>query len=534
MTLNLRQPTDQELRDLAMTLAGEIDPSKSPYNDPQTRTEAANILAVVINRYSMGRPTMIGGYDVEEFNSYSDVVLTPEQFNAWSSSDIDRTRQNYSANTDFFHNIVLDFFDGELRPTFPDATHYHADHVNPRWATNLRKTENGLLGSTGPHIFYSDVEWTGRRIGTARPSYERAASIPPPNPIPRPDDFDAADEQRKIPDAQQNNQVGPDTIRRRLDQGFDRMDQDLGPPVVDPRFEPILNRLTPEQMEGLRTELDEVRAQNRRQSDYEASTLQERMARSLQGLRESGRPDDDLDDAGILNTLGEERFADYARQRDGARRYHHAVAGMESLPDQEIEARMVALRSAKAEPGDEGAALQSDVARHVLALRAERQTDPAMAVRRIPEMKRAESELNPDDRESVSAFVGEGLRWQAVQGLAPGAQRAVPRELAQTLADGILAQQADARRDGVRPAVAMRASIDGIRNVFGDAHARSVMNSAFAEMRGADHLASMARHMFDRDEMGGMMSPAVPQMMPPVAYGQGAGRPALKPMGRAV
>jgi hypothetical protein len=171
MASRLREPTEQELRDLAMTLAGEIDQRRSPITDPQTRIEAANILATVVNRFSTDEPRRFGPSPIENYDSYSDVVRNARQYNAWMGQHLDTTRRNYDANRDFWDEAVKDFFAGDLQPSAPNATHYHADFVEPSWSRAIDP-----VAQTGPHIFYNDERFMQRPLGERRPSYAMAAS----------------------------------------------------------------------------------------------------------------------------------------------------------------------------------------------------------------------------------------------------------------------------------------------------------------------------------------------------------------------
>ncbi|MFN3169302.1 MAG: D-Ala-D-Ala carboxypeptidase family metallohydrolase [Hyphomicrobiales bacterium] len=170
MASRLREPTEQELRDLAMTLAGEIDQRRSPLTEPQTRIEAANILATVVNRFSTDEPMRFGRSQVRSYDSYSDVVRNAGQYNAWMGQHVDTSRRNYDANRDYWEGAVKDFFSGELQPSAPNATHYHADFITPPWSRSIER-----VAQAGPHIFYNDERYMGRPLGERRPSYAMAA-----------------------------------------------------------------------------------------------------------------------------------------------------------------------------------------------------------------------------------------------------------------------------------------------------------------------------------------------------------------------
>jgi hypothetical protein len=170
MASRLREPTEQELRDLAMTLAGEIDQRRSPITDPQTRIEAANILATVVNRFSTDEPRRFGPSPIENYGSYSDVVRNARQYNAWMGQHVGTTQRNYDANRNFWDGAVKDFFAGDLQPSAPNATHYHADFVQPSWSRSIDR-----VAQAGPHVFYNDERFMGRPLGERRPSYIMAA-----------------------------------------------------------------------------------------------------------------------------------------------------------------------------------------------------------------------------------------------------------------------------------------------------------------------------------------------------------------------
>lgn len=153
-----------------MTLAGEIDQRRSPLSRPETRIEAANILATVVNRFSTDEPMRFGRSQVRNYSDYSDVVRNAGQYNAWMGAHVPTTQRNYDANKDFWDSAVRDFFSGELQPSAPNATHYHADFISPSWSRSIDR-----VAQAGPHIFYNDERYMGRPIGEHRPSYPMAA-----------------------------------------------------------------------------------------------------------------------------------------------------------------------------------------------------------------------------------------------------------------------------------------------------------------------------------------------------------------------
>jgi hypothetical protein len=188
---------DREI--LAMTLAGEIDPRRSPYDDPQTLQEMANILAVAVNRYSTGAPAGFGpAYRsrpdgtrtterISDYGSISDVALQAPsvnsrnrefgQFSAFNPSHVRTTQANYNARPGYFQNVVDQFFSGQLQASIPDATHYHADWMTAWWADDFDK-----VGTSGAHHFYSDVRDMQRPLGGTRPAYAQLEFDQPAEP----------------------------------------------------------------------------------------------------------------------------------------------------------------------------------------------------------------------------------------------------------------------------------------------------------------------------------------------------------------
>lgn len=63
-------PSEQEKRNLALTIAGEIHPGMAKYGTELAREEIANILASIENRYDLG-----GSH---KYATRSDVVKAPK------------------------------------------------------------------------------------------------------------------------------------------------------------------------------------------------------------------------------------------------------------------------------------------------------------------------------------------------------------------------------------------------------------------------------------------------------------------------
>jgi hypothetical protein len=273
--------------------------------------------------------------------------------------------------------------------------------------------------------------------------------------------------------------------------------------------DPVLARIQPSQLQALQADARDAVTEARRVSEYDATVFEQTVQDNLASIRETGRPIEGLNDEDVLRALGEEEFAVYERERQGAMLYHRATDGMESLPTGEIEARVDSVRAEPGTPGFELAeTVRSEVQEYADTLRAERLEDPASAVRRIPEMREAEENLDLADAASVSAFITENLRWQSVLGIPFESRAPIPRAWARTLADDILELQFNAQRSNRRPADAMQSSINSIRAVFGDQHSEAVTMMALSQMTGSDDLANIAMSLFRQVRRGDRVAPA--------------------------
>ena len=150
-------PSSQEISDIALTIAGEIDPRHSPYGTSANRREIANILATIENRFAINVPRAFGASDTNQFEDRSAVVKQTAQYSTWNDErgrSVARTNlQKYNKE---IRSAIKEFYHGRLEPTAPLATHYWAPSTmkvlygkeNPNWANSIvhRRKE-------GPHVF---------------------------------------------------------------------------------------------------------------------------------------------------------------------------------------------------------------------------------------------------------------------------------------------------------------------------------------------------------------------------------------------
>ena len=186
--------SSQEKYDIALTLAGEIDPRLSPWSDPKTRTEAANIIATIENRFDIGTPRAFGASKTKNYGSRSDVVKQNSQYSTWNDARSRATaRANYTRFKDEIDKVVEDFEKGKVAPTRPDATHYYAPEAmkaltgrpNPAWAPSLDSRMR-----QGAHVFGAMPSLYGpnapRPVNYPTPQVERAYLAPTLDSIPVP------------------------------------------------------------------------------------------------------------------------------------------------------------------------------------------------------------------------------------------------------------------------------------------------------------------------------------------------------------
>jgi hypothetical protein len=167
--------TAQERRDLALTIAGEIDPRLTPYGTPESAQEIAAILGTIENRYALG---------YFRHGSRSDVVKAPKQYSTWNDAEGRRVaRDNYDAYKEHIDRAVNEYADGYLKSPAPGATHYWAPRAmqaltgspDPYWARDI-----AVRAPVGAHIFGA-YAGTPERLAHAY-DWMRSPPVPTTNP----------------------------------------------------------------------------------------------------------------------------------------------------------------------------------------------------------------------------------------------------------------------------------------------------------------------------------------------------------------
>ena len=137
----MRNLSQQERHDIALTIAGEIDPRITHYGTATVRREMASILGVIENRSALRK------------KSLSEIVHQPSQFSTWNTKKGRRNaRNNYAKYGVEIDAAVDDYFAGYLRSPVHNATHY--------WAP---KAMLALTGSPEPYWGASHPRQNARR-----------------------------------------------------------------------------------------------------------------------------------------------------------------------------------------------------------------------------------------------------------------------------------------------------------------------------------------------------------------------------------
>ncbi|RYE56621.1 MAG: hypothetical protein EOP20_08665, partial [Hyphomicrobiales bacterium] len=169
-----------ERRAIGLTIAGEIDPRMSPYSDPNTAIEAANILATIENRYQKNTPRAFGKAKAKSYTTRADVAKQPSQYSTWNDAKSRKTaKDNYAKFGPQIDKVIDGYYDGSVKPSVPQATHYYSPKAMaqtqgkkaPAWAGKMTD-----VAQQGAHVF-----------GTIE-SRRAAQKLPDTGPVPTPAD----------------------------------------------------------------------------------------------------------------------------------------------------------------------------------------------------------------------------------------------------------------------------------------------------------------------------------------------------------
>lgn len=144
-------PDDQKM--MAMTLAGEIDPSKTKIGTDDFTKEAYGIASTMANR-------------MDKYGNMQGVLSAPKQYSTWNDDVSAKTAvKNYNLNPEAYDNAVKGFLSDDKNNL--GFTNYHAATVTPGWSSSMQNPQ-----AIGAHVF-----------GTL-PGYEAKASLPSVGPMP--------------------------------------------------------------------------------------------------------------------------------------------------------------------------------------------------------------------------------------------------------------------------------------------------------------------------------------------------------------
>lgn len=126
--------TDDEKTLMGMTLAGEIDPSKTDMSTEAGRREAMGILSTMENR-------------APKYGGIEAAITAPKQYSTWNNEAAANTAaNNYHGNKSAYDTLVSDYISNPENNL--GFTSYHANHVNPGWSSAMSNPE-----TIGPHTF---------------------------------------------------------------------------------------------------------------------------------------------------------------------------------------------------------------------------------------------------------------------------------------------------------------------------------------------------------------------------------------------
>jgi hypothetical protein len=153
--------TDEEKTLMGMTLAGELDPSKTDMSTEAGRREAMGILSTVENR-------------APKYGGITEAIQAPKQYSTWNNEAAANTAaNNYYGNKSTYDTLVSDYISNPENNL--GFTSYHANTVNPGWSSKMANPE-----TIGPHTFGFMSEYTPEKSPvTPSTVFNTAASYAP-------------------------------------------------------------------------------------------------------------------------------------------------------------------------------------------------------------------------------------------------------------------------------------------------------------------------------------------------------------------
>lgn len=155
--------TDEEKSLMGMTLAGEIDPTKTDLSTEAGRREAMGVLSTIENR-------------APQYGGIEGAISAPKQYSTWNNDAAANTAvSNYNGNKSTYDTLVSDFMSNPENNL--GFTSYHANTVNPGWSGAMQNKE-----TIGPHTFgFLGDQTTKEPVSTPTPHtvFNTSASYAP-------------------------------------------------------------------------------------------------------------------------------------------------------------------------------------------------------------------------------------------------------------------------------------------------------------------------------------------------------------------
>lgn len=155
--------TDEQKSLMGMTLAGEIDPTKTDLSTEAGRREAMGILSTIENR-------------APQYGGIEGAISAPKQYSTWNNDAAANTAvSNYNGNKSTYDTLVSDFISNPANNL--GFTSYHANTVNPGWSDAMQSKE-----TIGPHTFgFLGDQTTKEPVSTPTPHtvFNTSASYAP-------------------------------------------------------------------------------------------------------------------------------------------------------------------------------------------------------------------------------------------------------------------------------------------------------------------------------------------------------------------
>lgn len=139
---------------VALTIAGEIDPRLSPYGQPETTQEIANILETITTRADLGGKSLT---NIVKQHNAGNIF----QYSTWNKDKTGQATAAYAKHGKAIDAAVEGYFNGTIQPTVKGLTNYHAYYMEPKSGWNKRMD---FAGRTGAHKFYIDKNYKNQAL----------------------------------------------------------------------------------------------------------------------------------------------------------------------------------------------------------------------------------------------------------------------------------------------------------------------------------------------------------------------------------